>query len=94
MGLPEDTTGFRLGASAWVHSPLALAVVAKNLLADKLGLRAGDTLLSVGGQSPKSLLDLKAAIMGNPGGKLRLAVTRDGKRKEWEAGIQRELIGK
>ena len=91
MGMPEDTTGFRLGASAWVHSPLALAVVAKNLLADKLGLRAGDRLLSVGDQEPKSLLDLKVAIKGNPGGRLRLAVTRGGKRKEWEASIPREL---
>lgn len=91
MGLPEDTTGFHLGASAWVRSPLDLAAVVKNLPADKMGLRAGDKLLTVGGQEPKSLLDLKAAIKGNPGGKIRLAVTRGGKRKEWEASIPREL---
>lgn len=91
MGLSEDTTGFRLGVASWVRSPLDLTDVAKNFPADKMGLRAGDTLLSVGGQEPKSLLDLKAVIKGNPGGRLKIVVTRDGKRKEWEASIPREL---
>jgi hypothetical protein len=90
-GLPEDTTGFLLGALVWVRSPLDLAAVIKGLTADKVGLRAGDTLLSVGGQEPKSLLDLKAAIKKNVGGRLRLAVLRGGRRKEWEAGVPRDL---
>ena len=94
MGLAEDTTGFRLGVACWVRSPLDLADVAKNSLADKMGLRAGDKLLSVGGLEPKSMLDLKAAIKGNPGGRLKIVVARDGKRKEWEASIPRELPSK
>lgn len=91
LGLLADTADFRLGASAWVHSPLELAAVAKGSLADKMGLRAGDTLLSVGDQAPKSLLDLKATITANLGGRLKLAVLRGGKRKEWAAKVPRDL---
>ncbi len=90
-GLREDTTGFRLGAVAWVRSPLDLAMVVKDQPADKLGFRAGDTLLSVGDQEPKSLLDLKTMIKANPGVRLKIAVLRDGKRKEWKTSIPRDL---
>ncbi len=91
LGMPEDATGFRLGAACWVRSPLNLAWVTKDTLADKMGLRTGDTLLSAGDQVPKSLLDLKAAIKANAGGRLKLAVMRGDKRKEWEASVPREL---
>lgn len=91
MGLPEDTMGFHLGACAWVHSPLDLAAVTKGSLADKMGLRVDDTLISADDKPLKSLLDLKTALKANAGGKVKIAVLRGGKRKEWEAHIPRDL---
>lgn len=92
MGLPEDTTGFHLGACAWVHSPLDLATVVKGSLADKMGLRTDDTLVLAGDKPLKSLLDLKTMLGANAGGKVKIAVIRGGKRKEWQTNIPHDLL--
>jgi len=85
---------FLLGAYTWVDSPLELAVVPRSGLAYRLGFRTGDTLVSVGAGTPKCLEMLKLEIKDNSGRKVRAVVIRDGKRKEWETNIPRELIGK
>jgi len=85
---------FLLGAYTWVDGPLELAVVPRSGLAYRLGFRTGDTLVSVGADTPKCLEMLKLEIKDNSGRKVRAVVIRDGKRKEWETNIPRELIGK
>jgi hypothetical protein len=91
LGLPGDPRDFRLGAGNYQGTPNVLAAVVKNGLADKLGLRTGDRLLSVNGQNVASVWDLKLALRTNAGKSVRLLFEREGRQQDHELKVPASL---
>jgi carboxyl-terminal processing protease len=62
--------------------------------AHKAGLKAGDVILKVDGNSvkEKSTSDLSNILKGNPGTSLSMLIKRPGKKEEFEVSFKREII--
>lgn len=91
LGLPGDPRDFRFGAGNYQGTPNVLAAVVKNGVADKLGLRTGDRLVSVNGQNVASVWDLKVALRANAGKSVRLVFEREGKEENREVKVPASL---
>jgi hypothetical protein len=91
LGMAGDPRDFHLGAGYYQSTPNMLAVVAKNSLADDMGFKAGDRLISVNGQNVGSLWDLKLAMRSNAGKKIRVLFDREGKREDREMKVPSAL---
>jgi S1-C subfamily serine protease len=65
--------------------------VARDSLADKIGLRAGDRILSADDRPLSLLVDFKLAVKSHSGERLKVSVTRDGKPKDLNPKIPKDL---
>lgn len=91
LGLPGDPRDFRFGAASYQGTPNVLAAVVKNGVADKLGLRTGDRMVSVNGQNLSSVWELKVALRANAGKSVRLLFEREGKQQDHEVKVPASL---
>jgi hypothetical protein len=91
LGLPGDPRDFRFGATNYQGTPNVLAAVVKNGLADKLGFRTGDRLVSANGQPVASVWELKLALRAAAGRSLRVLLEREGKQLERELKVPAPL---
>jgi len=91
LGLPGDSRDFHLGVSSYQGSPNVLAVVVKGGLADKMGLKSGDRLVSVNGQNVASVWELKLAMRANAGKTVRVLFEREGKQQDKEMRVPSPL---
>jgi hypothetical protein len=90
-GLSRDPRDFELGADYYASTPRMLAVVDKKGLADDLGFRAGDVLLSAGGRPVASIWDLKLAMRQSAGRKLSIVFEREGRQQTREIKVPSSL---
>jgi S1-C subfamily serine protease len=91
MGLSNDPRDVRLGADYYQSTPTMLAVVDKGGLADKMGFKAGDRIISVSGQPIASIWDFKLMLRANAGKKLSVLVERKGKQETVGASVPSQL---
>lgn len=91
LGLAGDSRDFHLGAKSYESTPNLLAVVVKGGLADGLGFKAGDRLVSVNGQNVGSVWELKLAMRANAGKRIRVLFDREGKREDREMKVPSAL---
>ncbi len=89
--LAQDPQDLRLGADSLSASPLLIVDVQKGSLAEDLGLKPGDRLISAGGQELGSLMDFKRALRSHMGGRFVLGFERDGKRQDREVKVPSRL---
>jgi hypothetical protein len=75
LGLVSHLAGFELGAWALYSDPQRIISVAKGGVADELGLKAGDRLVSF-----KSLWDLKLQLVQDVGKRVEVEIERKGRR--------------
>jgi hypothetical protein len=87
-GLPPDAQDFRLGAEYDGDAQHRLGAVDKGGVADALGLKPGDRVLSVDGKPVKSGWDLKVALRAAAGRSVQLELERDGKRETKKANVK------
>jgi PDZ domain-containing protein len=87
-GLPPDSQDFRLGAEYDGDTPPRLGAVQKGGVADALGLKPGDRLLSVDGKPVKSGWDFKAALRAAAGKPVTIELEREGKRETKKASAK------
>ena len=90
-GLAKDPRDFDLGADYYASTPRMLAVVEKNGLADDLGFKAGDILLSAGGRPVASVWDLKLTMRQNVGKKVPVVFEREGRQQSREIRVPSSL---
>jgi hypothetical protein len=91
LGLPGDPRDFNLGARYYQSTPALLAVVPKGSLADKLGFKAGDRLVTIDGSPQVSVWNLKLAMRARAGRKLAVLVEREGKQETKELSVPASL---
>jgi S1-C subfamily serine protease len=91
IGTQRDQTGFPLGVSIFWRTPLWIVGVQKDGLADSLGFRFGDTIISADGHGFATLQDVKLFMKSNLGKKTKFDVQRDGKRQTITVRIPDEL---
>jgi hypothetical protein len=77
-GIAQDSCGYALGAEAWVNAPMLIASVGKDSYAERLGLQAGDEILSIGGTAFDSMTELKSHLAALAGKRVDIVVKRDG----------------
>ena len=68
-----------------------LAAVVKNGVADKMGFRTGDRLVSLNGQAVASVWELKLALRANAGQGVRVLFEREGKQQDRELKVPASL---
>ena len=90
-GLSKDPRDFELGADYYASTPRMLAVVNKKGLADDLGFKAGDHLVSAAGKPVTSVWDLKVALRENAGRKITLVYEREGRQQSREIKVPGNL---
>ncbi len=91
LGLPGDPRDFNLGARYYQSTPSLIAVVPKGSLADKLGFKAGDRIVTIDGSPQASVWNLKLAMRARTGRKLPLVVEREGKQEAKELAVPGSL---
>lgn len=94
LGLTERRSKLVLGADVMAGDPFLLIVVGDRTLADKLGLRAGDRILSAGGRRFKAdddVEDFKLVVEASLGRMLKVLVNRRGKVKTLPLKIPAEI---
>lgn len=88
LGLASDPRDFDLGATPLASDPLTLLTVVPGGVADQLGLKAGDRVLSGGGKPFQSTWDLKLLLREQAAGaKVALVFERGGKAQQREAKV-------
>lgn len=88
LGLAADPRDFDLGATPLPSSPLTLLAIQPGGVAEQLGLKAGDRLLSGGGAPFQSLWDLKLYLREqSPGARAPLVFERGGKVQQREVKV-------
>jgi PDZ domain-containing protein len=90
-GLARDPRDFDLGADYYASTPRMLAVVEKNGLADDLGFKAGDVLVSANGRPVGTVWDLKLAMRQNAGKKVPVVIEREGRQQAREIKVPSSL---
>jgi C-terminal processing protease CtpA/Prc len=91
LGLATDPREFNLGAEYYQSTPNVIAVVVKGGLADDLGFKAGDRLVSASGQPVKSVWDLKLALRANAGKTVQVVLERQGKQQQRDVKVPAQL---
>jgi PDZ domain-containing protein len=91
LGLSRDPRDVNLGAEYVQSSPLVLLTVEDNGLADQLGLKEGDRVVSAAGKPLSSVADFKTVLRENLGKRIKVAVERQGKRDEREIKVPAQL---
>lgn len=86
-GLGADAQDFSLGADYDGDAPPRLGAVEKGGLAEALGLRPGDRVVSVEGQAVGSAWELKRLLRGLAGRTAQLEVEREGKREKRKGAV-------
>jgi hypothetical protein len=87
LGLPGDPRDFHFGAKTFQGTPNVVAAVVKNGLADKLGFKNGDRVVSVNGANVASVWELKLALRAGAGKSVRVLFEREGKQQERELKV-------
>lgn len=87
LGLSPETVDFELGTDSLSVDPMQMLVVRKGGVAEAMGIKPGDRIISVAGQTPATLWDFKEAVRANSGKKIRLTIEREGKRQDREAKV-------
>jgi hypothetical protein len=87
-GLAADARDLRLGAEYDGDAQFRLGAVDKGGVADTLGLKPGDRVLSVDGKPVKSGWDLKLALRAAAGQAVTMEVEREGKRETKKATVK------
>ena len=87
----DDGTGYHLNCTDLARNSLNLMVVAKDGLADKLGLKDGDQLISSGNKNFTSLVDFKHFVKENVGHEIRVNVFRERKQQEIKMKVPDQL---
>ena len=82
LGLPGDPRDFHFGAASYQGTPNVLVAVVKNGVADKMGFKNGDRLVSVDGQNVASVWELKLALRAAAGRSVRVLFDREGKQQD------------
>jgi S1-C subfamily serine protease len=90
-GIAKDPRDFDLGADYYASTPRMLAVVEKKGLADDLGFKAGDVLVSANGRPVASVWDLKLAMRQNVGKKVSVVFEREGRQQSREVRVPSSL---
>ena len=90
-GLARDPRDFNFGADYYASTPRMLAVVAKDGLADDLGFKAGDVLVSANGRPVQTVWDLKLAMRQNAGKKVAVVFEREGRQQSREIRVPGDL---
>jgi hypothetical protein len=90
-GIAKDPRDFDLGADYYASTPRMLAVVEKKGLADDLGFKAGDVLVSANGRPVASVWDLKLAMRQNVGKKVSVVFEREGRQQSREIRVPGDL---
>jgi hypothetical protein len=88
---PETDTGYTLGGEAFFATPARIEAIDPKMLAYDIGLRDGDTILSVDDTPANGLLDLKTAVKQHAGDKIKIMVERGGEQMELDPDIPSEL---
>jgi predicted metalloprotease with PDZ domain len=94
LGLAERHSGFRMGVTTYPRNPFFLLIVAADGLAQKMGLRPGDKIVSAGGREFSAADDfeeLKLLIKSNVGKTLPAVVVRSGKTQDIRLKIPKEI---
>ncbi len=94
LGLAERSGGFRLGITSYPNNPFYLLVVAADSVAQKIGLRPGDTIVSVGGRAfgvTDDIEELKLLIKSNLGKTVPAVVERGGKTQDIKLKIPKAI---
>jgi hypothetical protein len=90
-GLAKDPRDFDLGADYYASTPRMLAVVEKNGLADDLGFKAGDVIVSAAGRPVNTVWDLKVAMRQHAGKKVAIVFEREGRQQAREVRVPGSL---
>jgi hypothetical protein len=88
-----DPCHFKFGAQSYLQDPLYLATVTKKSLADKLHFRPFERIEQFDGKEPKDLEELKAMIEIAAGKKVKVRshVSYNGKERDWEVDVPKNL---
>ena len=94
LGLADRTGGFRLGITSYPRNPFYLLIVPTDSVAQKIGLRPGDKIVSVGERAfaaTDDIEELKLLIRSNLGKTLPAVVERNGKTQDIRLKIPKEI---
>ena len=94
LGLAERRSKLVLGADVMARDPFLLVVVGDRTLAGRLGLRAGDRVISAAGRrfaAEDDVEDLKLVVEANLGRTLKVLVNRRGKMKMLSLKVPGEI---
>lgn len=97
LGVVDRRSKLTLGVYNSAKNPFYIMGLMQSTLSEKLGLRAGDTIISAGGRTFKAgddIEDFKLMIEANPGGVLEVAVDRGGKMKPLSMKIPPDVLQK
>ena len=87
----DDGTGFQLGNIFFLGNMLGVLTVPKDSLADKLGLKSGDQLISAQDVRFASLSDFKRLVKANAGHEIKVTLFRNGKQQEIKMKVPDKL---
>lgn len=87
----NDGTGFHLGFNAFIGNSLGVLDVPKSSLADNIGIRSGDQLISYGDKTFASLADFKRLVKANVGLEINVTLLRGGKQQQVKMKIPNQL---
>lgn len=90
-GLSKDPRDFELGADYYASTPRMLAVVHKKGLANDLGFKPGDVLVSANGRPVATVWDLKVALRESAGRKVNVVFEREGRQQSREIKVPGSL---
>jgi S1-C subfamily serine protease len=91
LGLARDSRDFDLGVQYYESSPTLVAVVTKGGMAEGMGFKPGDKLISAGGRPVASVLEFKQVLKANAGRKISVAYERKGKQENKDMSVPASL---
>lgn len=91
LGLTTDAHDFDLGAQSFDSAPQTLSVVRKDGLAEDMGFKSGDKLISAGGRPVASVAEFKQVLKANAGRKVNVTFERDGKQESKDVSVPSAL---
>lgn len=91
LQIGAEAGDFRLGAHLYHGNPGLVAAVDKGSVADSLGLKAGDRVVSVAGEPVQSAWGLKMALRQAAGKKVELVVERGGDQQKKDVRVPSQL---
>ncbi len=91
LGLARDAHDFDLGAQSFDSAPQTLSVVTKDGLAEDMGFKSGDKLVSAGGKPVASVAEFKQVLKANAGRKVSVTYEREGKQESKDVSVPSSL---